>query len=252
MELLSPDILVLLFFVAGVAGCIDAMAGGGGLITIPAMLSVGIPPIQTLATNKLQACGGSFSASYYFVRAGAVKLKEMRTPIFMTFVGAATGTILVQNINADFLTAFVPFMLAGIALFFLFSKNLEGGTQRVSINTFALTIGFGVGFYDGFFGPGTGSFFAIGFVTLLGYSLPKATAHTKVLNFISNITSLAFFIAGGNVIWSVGLVMIGAQFIGARIGSKLVLTKGQKLIRPLIVVVCIIMSARLIWQNYLT
>ncbi len=246
MEFLSTDLLVVLFFVAGIAGCIDAMAGGGGLITIPAMLSTGIPPLQTLATNKLQACGGSFSASLYFVRAGIVNLKEMKLPIFCTFCGSAAGTLLVQQIHAEILTAIVPILLVGIALYFLFSKNLEGGQQRISLSTFAWTIGFGIGFYDGFFGPGTGSFFAMGCVALLGYSLPIATAHTKVLNFTSNITSLLFFILGGQVIWGLGLVMMGGQFIGARIGSKMVMTKGLTLIRPLIVIVCMMMSIKLI------
>ncbi|WP_281645978.1 TSUP family transporter [Parendozoicomonas sp. Alg238-R29] len=249
MEIFSPEILLLLFSVGAIAGCIDAMAGGGGLITIPAMLSAGIPPLQTLATNKLQACGGSFSASFYFVRAGVVNLKEMRFPILCTFIGSAVGTLLVQRIDSDILVSMVPVMLVTIAGYFMFAKNLAGGKQRITLNTFALTIGFSIGFYDGFFGPGTGSFFAMACVTLLGMSLPKATAHTKILNFTSNIASLMFFLFGGHVLWSIGLVMMAGQFIGARMGSKMVLTKGQKLIRPMIVIVCLIMSARLILQN---
>ncbi|MCL6269393.1 TSUP family transporter [Sansalvadorimonas sp. 2012CJ34-2] len=242
--------LVILFFVGGIAGCIDAMAGGGGLITIPAMLSMGIPPLQTLATNKLQACGGSFSASLYFVRAGAVNLREMWFPIVCTFLGSAAGAILVQQIHAEVLTALIPFLLIGIAVYFLLSKRLDGGNQRVTLTTFALTAGFGVGFYDGFFGPGTGSFFAMFCVVLLGHSLPVATAHTKVLNFTSNISSLGFFLAGGHVIVPLGLVMMAGQFIGARIGSKMVMTKGQQLIRPMIVVICLVMSAKLLWESF--
>ena len=251
MEFLSPAMLVILFFVGGIAGCIDAMAGGGGLITIPAMLSLGVPPLQTLATNKLQACGGSFSASLYFVRAGAVNLKRMWMPIFCTFLGSAAGAVMVQQIHVEVLTALIPFLLIGIAIYFLLSKNLNGGTQRVTLNTFALTAGFGVGFYDGFFGPGTGSFFAMFCVLLLGHSLPVATAHTKVLNFTSNISSLGFFLAGGHVIIPLGLVMMTGQFIGARIGSRMVMTRGQQLIRPMIVIICLAMSAKLLWESFI-
>ena len=250
MELFSPEILAALFLVGALAGCIDAMAGGGGLITIPAMLSVGIPPVQTLATNKLQACGGSITASIYFIRAGLVNIKEMRWPVLCTFVGSATGTVLVQQINADLLVAVIPLLLIAIALYFMFSKNLSGGKQKITLNTFAWTIGFSIGFYDGFFGPGTGSFFAMACVGLLGHSLTKATAHTKVLNCTSNVASLMFFVLGGQVLWSVGLVMMVGQFLGASAGSRLVMSKGQTLIRPMIVIVCLVMSARLIWLNF--
>ena len=107
-----------------------------------------------------------------------------------------------------------------------------------------------MGFYDGFFGPGTGSFFAIGFVALAGFGMARATAHTKLLNFTSNIASLFFFTLGGKVVWSVGLCMALGQFIGARMGSKLVLKKGVKLIKPLLVTVSLVMSAKLVWSQY--
>ncbi|MTI14557.1 hypothetical protein E1189_16250 [Sansalvadorimonas verongulae] len=239
----------MMFFVATVAGCIDAMAGGGGLITIPVMLSIGVPPVSALATNKLQSSAGSFSASFYFVRAGMVNLREMVIPMAFTFFGSMCGTLLVQHIDAGFLVTAVPVMLVLIATYFLFSKNLEGGEQKISLKTFAMTCGLCIGFYDGFFGPGTGSFFAMAFVSLLGMSLAKATAHTKVLNCTSNLAALAFFILGGHILWTLGFAMMGGQFIGARIGSRMVLTKGQRLIRPVIVMVCLIMSIRLIIQQ---
>ena len=107
-----------------------------------------------------------------------------------------------------------------------------------------------IGFYDGIFGPGTGSFFAIGFVALAGFGMARATAHTKLLNFTSNIASLLFFALGGKVVWSVGFCMALGQFIGARFGSKLVLKKGVKLIKPLLVTVSLVMSAKLVWSQY--
>lgn len=241
-----------MFSVAVTAGFVDSIAGGGGLITIPALLSVGLSPVQALATNKLQACGGSFSASYYFVSRGAVQLKDFRLAIAMTFVGSALGTVLVQQINAGVLEQVIPFLLIGIVLYFLFSPKVgdEDSRQKISLVLFSCTAAAAVGFYDGFFGPGTGSFFAIAFVGLLGFSLTKATAHTKVLNFTSNITSLLFFILGGNVVWVAGLVMMVGQIIGARLGSRFVLKSGQKLIRPMIVIVSMVMTVKLLWDNY--
>ena len=178
-----------------------------------------------------------------------VNLREMVTPIAFTFFGSMCGTLLVQHIETGFLVTAVPVMLILIATYFLLAKNLEGGKQKITLKAFAITCGLCIGFYDGFFGPGTGSFFAMAFVSLLGMSLPKATAHTKVLNCTSNLAALTFFILGGHILWTLGFAMMGGQFIGARIGSRMVVTKGQKLIRPVIVTVCLTMSVRLILQQ---
>ncbi|WP_448217913.1 TSUP family transporter [Endozoicomonas sp. 2B-B] len=244
---------LLLFFVAILAGFVDSIAGGGGLITVPALLAVGLSPAQALATNKLQSTGGSFSASVYFIRRGLVNLREMRFAIFMTFVGSAAGTILVQLIDASVLKQIIPFLLLGIAAYFILSpsvRNTKASSARMSLTAFACSAGLGVGFYDGFFGPGTGSFFAIAFVSLLGYSLTMATAHTKVLNCTSNVASLLFFILGGQVVWAVGGIMLIGQFIGARLGSRMVVKRGQQIIRPMIVVISLVMTGKLMWDEY--
>ena len=250
---LSLDWAVLLFFVALLAGFVDSIAGGGGLITVPALLAVGLSPAQALATNKLQSSGGSFTASLYFVRRGLVSLKEMRFAIAMTFLGSALGTLLVQSIDASIMERVIPFLIMGIAGYFIFSKGVTAdrdNAQKISLSLFACTAAIGIGFYDGFFGPGTGSFFAIAFVGLLGFSLTKATAHTKVLNCTSNLASLLFFILGGHVVWAVGLVMIAGQFIGARLGSRMVVSRGQQIIRPMIVLIALTMTGKLLWEQY--
>lgn len=242
--------LVGLLFVAGVlAGFVDAIAGGGGLIALPVLLFAGLSPAQALATNKLQGSFGTLSSSLYFIRRGLVDLRSVISMVICTFIGAALGTVLVQQIDPSFLTAVIPLLLILIAIYFLLSPQVgeEDAHQRMGSLTFALTIGFGVGFYDGFFGPGTGSFFAIAFVSLMGFGLTKATAHTKVLNLTSNIASLLFFIVGGQVVWTLGLVMALGQLIGGRLGATLVMLKGSKLIRPLVVCVCILMSIKLLW-----
>lgn len=247
MDLLSPEIVVFLFLVGTVAGFVDSVAGGGGLICLPALLWTGLPPAQALATNKLQGSFGTFSAALAFVRKGHVSLKDMRRLIAFTFVGSAAGTIAVQFSDAAFLNDVMPWLLVAVALYFLLSPRVGDldAHKRMDERLFALVFGLGLGFYDGFFGPGTGSFFAIAYVALLGHNLRKATAHTKVANFTSNIASLAFFILGGQVVWSIGLVMAAGQFIGARFGSHQVITRGARLVRPLLVVVSLAMTARL-------
>ena len=249
---LELSTLLVLSLCSIIAGFIDSIAGGGGLLTIPALLSVGIPPAQALATNKLQSSFGSFSASFYFLRRGYIDLKLIRNAILFTFIGSACGTLLVQQIDPSSLKQAIPFMLIGFALYFIFSPHIgdEDRQQRMSFFLFSLLVGLVVGFYDGFFSPGTGSFLAISFVALAGFNLAKATAYSKLLNFTSNIASLIFFMLGGKILWQVGLIMGVGQFIGARLGSKMVVSKGSKIIRPLLVVMSLVMSARLLWQHY--
>ena len=249
---LELSTLLVLSLCSIIAGFIDSIAGGGGLLTIPALLSVGIPPAQALATNKLQSSFGSFSASFYFLRRGYIDLKLIRNAILFTFIGSACGTLLVQQIDPSSLKQAIPFMLIGFALYFIFSPHIgdEDRQQRMSFFLFSLLVGLVVGFYDGFFGPGTGSFLAISFVALAGFNLAKATAYSKLLNFTSNIASLIFFMLGGKILWQVGLIMGVGQFIGARLGSTMVVSKGSKIIRPLLVVMSLVMSARLLWQHY--
>jgi len=250
--IVEPWIYAVLFFVAILAGFVDSIAGGGGLITVPALLAVGVTPAQALATNKLQSIGGSFSATLYFVRRGAVSLLDQKLNIACTFIGAVLGTILIQHLRADVLRQILPLLIICIGLYFLLTPRLgESDRQRrLSALPYALVGGGCVGFYDGFFGPGAGSFYALAFVTLCGFNLAKATAHAKLLNFTSNCGGLLFFIIGNKVVWSLGLVMMIGQFIGARLGARMVLSHGQKMIRPMVVLVSLVMSAKLIYDNH--
>ncbi|SKA77378.1 hypothetical protein SAMN02745130_01788 [Thiothrix eikelboomii] len=245
------DLFLILFGVAVLAGGIDAIAGGGGLLTIPALLWAGLSPLQALATNKLQASFGSFTATWNYSRQGLIKPSEHRAAIILSFLGAASGAWTVQKIDPSFLAQLIPLLLIAFALYFMFSPQLgeHERRQRISKNTFAATAGFSIGFYDGFFGPGTGTFFVIAFVTLLGYSLPKATAGTKLLNFTSNIASLILFAFSGHLLWLLGLTMGIGQIIGSFIGSKLAIRHGSQLIRPLLVIVSLLVSLRLLLQT---
>ncbi|WP_301099680.1 TSUP family transporter [Otariodibacter sp.] len=248
---LTFDVIALLFLASFIAGTIDAIAGGGGLITIPALLAVGIPPTLVLGTNKLQSCGGSFAASFYFIRKKAINLKQIRFLILMTFIGATCGTILVQLINVDDLKIILPFLVMIIGIYFLFSPQLgeEDRKQRISYLLFGCTASLGIGFYDGMFGPATGSFLTLAFVALLGFNLTKSVAHAKVLNFTSNIAALIFFAIGGAIIWKIGFIMMIAQFLGGNLGARLVVTNGKKIIKPIIVTMSLIMVVKMLWDQ---
>lgn len=250
--MVSPLMLAALFFIALLAGFIDSLAGGGGLLTIPALMAAGMSPANALATNKLQACGGSISASLYFIRRGVVKLGDQKLNILMTFIGSTAGALLVQHVKSDILRQILPLLIIGIGLYFLLMPRLgeEDRARRLYGLPFALVSGGCVGFYDGFFGPAAGSFYALAFVMLAGFNLAKSTAHAKVLNATSNIGGLLLFMIGGKVIWGTGFIMMAGQYIGARMGSRLVLSKGQSLIRPMIVIVSAVMSAKLLYDSH--
>lgn len=248
---LGIELLAILFTVAFVAGFIDAIAGGGGLITIPALLMTGIPPASALGTNKLQAMGGAFSASLYFLRKRAVNLREFWFVLLFVFIGSALGTILIQMLDVSVFKKMLPFLILAIGLYFLFTPKLGDSDrkQRLSYMLFGFTMSPLLGFYDGFFGPGTGSIMSLACVTLLGFNLAKATAHAKVMNFTSNLASFLFFLAGGQILWKVGLVMLVGQVIGASLGAKMVMTKGKTLIRPMVVVMSFLMTAKMAYDQ---
>ncbi len=246
---LTAQLISILFFVALMAGFIDAMAGGGGLLTIPALLLTGMNPVAVLATNKLQACAGSFSASLTMIKKGLIHPKMMKVALFMAFLGSAVGTVLVQLSPPDFLQKALPFVIGAVGVYTLFSPNLGKleTTPEMSQKLYERTVAPLIGLYDGYFGPGTGTFFSLSQVVLRGRDLVQATARAKLLNFATNIASLIFFILGGQVVWVVGLVMMAGQLIGAYLGSHMVVKGGAKFIRPVIVVVCFCMVAKLVW-----
>ena len=249
MPELTSNVLVVLFAVSLVAGCIDAIAGGGGLLTLPALLWAGLPPAMALGTNKLQSTAGSLSASLHFVREKAVNFRRFWPAFAAALLGGALGALAVQQIDPGFLRKVIPWLLIAIAVYMLLAKKVGQVQrhQRITIPVFAATVGFGVGFYDGFFGPGTGTFFALACVGLLGLTLPVATAHSKVLNLASNLASLALFVIGGKVLWLPGLTMAVGQFIGAQVGARLVFKGGAQLIRIVVVAVCIALAIKLLF-----
>ena len=229
------------------AGFVDSIAGGGGLITLPVLLGLGIPAQESPATNKLQAVFGSASASWNYARLGTVSFGECKTGVFCTVLGAAAGTLLVQHLDREFLRRALP------ALGMLFKPELGAKDihPRMAWPWFYLLAGSLLGFYDGFFGPGTGTFWAMAFMLGLGFNLTKATGYTKVMNFASNATSLALFLWAGQADYRAGLIMGAGQWIGAKIGSGMVVTHGVKFIRPIFLAVVIALALKLALDAWL-
>ncbi|MFA4987244.1 MAG: TSUP family transporter [Candidatus Brocadiia bacterium] len=242
----------ILFCASIIAGLMDTVAGGGGLITLPCLILTGMDPVTALGTNKLQSSFGSFTASYKFTRAGLVDIRTAMPGIVLTMIGAVAGTIVVQNVSPDLLKMLIPWLLLGILVYVLVSPKLGDADvhPRMSPLPFYLVFGLLLGFYDGFFGPGTGSFWVIAIAMLLGYNLTKGTAYTKVMNFTSNISSLAVFLVGGKVIFIVGLAMGAGQILGAQIGAGLVIKRGAAFIRPIFITMVALMTLKLFYDIY--
>jgi uncharacterized protein len=249
----DPDILqlLMLFALAVTAATIDAMAGGGGLLTLPGLLATGLDPVTALGTNKFQGAFGALSSTYRFWRSGKLDLKKYLPSALPAFVGSGLGAATVMVVNPSTLKNIIPFLLVAIAAWVLFSPKL-GDIERHAKISFPLYTGFIIpliGFYDGFLGPGAGSFYALSAVALLGLKLDEATARAKLYNLMSNLAPLLFFVYQGKVFFPYAGVMAVGNIIGGQIGARLVIHHGAGIIRPLLVIVSLAMSAKLVWQQ---
>lgn len=248
----SPWLHPLLFLAGVLAGWIDSIAGGGGLITIPVLLGIGLPPGLALGTNKFQSSFGSLTATSYYIHKRVVDVQDALPGAAWTLVGAAGGAFAVEHIDPAILNVLIPFLLLAIAVYMLFSPyvgDLER-RPRAPRSLFYAVAGIGLGFYDGFFGPGVGSFWAIAFVAALGFGLTRATGYTKVMNFTSNIVSFLVFLAGGNVLFAGGLAMGVGEIVGARIGSGMVVKRGARFIRPIFIGIVILTTLKLLYNRF--
>lgn len=245
---LSLELTALLTAVAFAAGYISSIAGSGGLLTLPLLLWAGLPPVNALATNKLQSALGTLSSSWNFFRNGHLRLRALLPAIMLALVGSMVGTLTVQRIGNELLLRLIPVLLIVIAVYFLFSPRIsdQAGEARLGAWMFAFTVALPLGFYGGFFGPGMGSILPFLFVWLAGFSLPAATAQTKVMVLTINSTSAVLFIIAGQVLWDLALVMSAAQMVGARLGSNAVMRRGTRFVQPIIVGVSLAMAFKLL------
>lgn len=242
------DLLALLALAAFAAGFVDGIAGGGGLITIPALLMAGLDPVTAIATNKLQGVFSTGSALYAYVRRGLVEWRTMPLILAAALVSGAGGAAAVKSLPTEWLRVLVPVLLTLAALYFAFSPALndKDAHKRLGVGAFTLVLVCPVAFYDGFFGPGAGSFYMLGIVGLLGFGVLRASAKTKALNFASNLASLGFFLSQGLAVWSYGLVMAVAGISGAQLGTRLAIRHGVRVIKPMLVVMCLAVAVRLL------
>ena len=248
---LSFETVAALAATAFVAGLVDAIAGGGGLVTIPAMALAGLDPIVALATNKLQGTFGAASATWSFARAGHIDPRRMAAAALLAAGGSVAGVLALSRLPHDFIGRILPFALIAVALYFWLSPRAGDVDGRARMPDAAFTFGIVplIGAYDGVFGPGTGSFFMMGFVALRGMGMVRATAHTKLCNFASNIAALAIWAVSGQILWPLGLAMGVAQIAGSRIGAGMAMRNGTRLVRPLLVAMCLALALRLAWQQ---
>lgn len=243
---LTPELLLLLFAVALVAGCLDTLVGGGGLIVLPALVLAGIPPLQALGTNKMQGTVGTATASLMMLKHGKVSWPQVKWLMLMGFLGSGLGSLLVQVANTDFLRFMIPVVLVVVAGYFLLSGTLLKQLKPIKISEgrFRRVVVPLIGLYDGMFGPGAGSFFSLAGVALQAQPLLQATAVAKTLNFATNFASLLVFVVAGNFIWQAGLCMMAGQALGAWAGSHILFKINPLYLRALIVLICLTMLAR--------
>ncbi|MBN8417671.1 MAG: TSUP family transporter [Verrucomicrobia bacterium] len=249
---MSWETIALLFFAGLSAGFIDAIAGGGGLISVPALLWAGLPPQMALGTNKMQSTWGTLMAVRKYAKAGLVSWAQVRLTVAITFVSAMAGALVLMLISNAVLKLIVPWMLLGIAVYVLLSPGLgkTAAKARLSLGGFACLAGSVLGFYDGFFGPGTGTFWTMACISLLGLELTRATAFTKVANLTSNMASLIIFVVSARVNYEVAGVMIAGQLIGGRLGAGMAIRHGAPFIRVIFITVVLMMVAKLLWDQF--
>lgn len=250
---ITVDILAILFFGGLAAGFVDSVAGGGGLISLPILLSVGLPAPLALGTNKLQGCFGTLSASVNYIRKGKADLHDSYVGVLFTLIGASAGAWCIQRLDPGFIRHIIPVLLSIVFVYTLFSKHLgfESRDPLMPKSVFFTLFGLGLGFYDGFFGPGTGSFWTAALLVVLGYDMTRAAGATRIMNFTSNAVALAVFVAGRNVLYSAGLCMAMGQILGARLGSGLAIRNGAGFIRPVFLTVVFLTIARLGYVYYI-
>ncbi len=233
--------IALLCLAALCAGCVDAIAGGGGLISLPMLLATGLPPHLALGTNKGQSVFGSGTAMVRFARARLVSGKLAWVSFPLGLLGAFAGARLVLWVKPEVLKPLVLVLLLAVAAFLAFRKGPPPGDRPepplAKLRLIGGLVAFIIGAYDGFFGPGAGTFLIVAFSTLLGRGLMRASADAKVVNFASNVASVLIFSWKGVVVWHVALPMAVAQFTGAWIGAHLTVRGGDKLVRKVVLVV---------------
>ena len=231
------------------AGFLDAIGGGGGLISLPAYLLAGLPVHSAIATNKLSGSCGTTLATVKFIRRGLVNWHLAVPTVFAAMLGSALGAKTSMAVEEGVMENLLLLVLPCAAFIVLRSRAFrEEGELRLNRRTWvtALVSAAVVGFYDGFYGPGTGTFLIIAFTAFAGFPLKRANAHAKVINLTTNLTSLGVFLTGGQVVFALGLAGAVCNMAGNFLGAELALKQGAKLTRPVILVVLVLLALKIL------
>ena len=231
------------------AGFLDAIGGGGGLISLPAYLLAGLPVHSAIATNKLSGSCGTTLATVKFIRRGLVNWRLAVPTVFAAMAGSALGAKTSMAVEEGVMENLLLLVLPCAAFIVLRSRAFrEEGELRLNRRTWvtALVSAAVAGFYDGFYGPGTGTFLIIAFTAFAGFPLKRANAHAKVINLTTNLTSLGVFLTGGQVVFALGLAGAVCNMAGNFLGAELALKQGAKLTRPVILVVLVLLALKIL------
>ena len=244
-------ILVLLAVAGAFAGFVDSIVGGGGLISVPAMLLTNLPPSMALGSNKLSSIFGAGSASITFLRNHMIDFSLVRKLLPFTFIGSMIGTLAVVSLPPLYVKPIIIVLLVCVTLFVVFKKDWGeiNRTSAVAGKALYICMAFAlvIGVYDGFIGPGTGTFLIMGFI-FTGFDFLHASANAKILNFTSNLASLIVFFYLGHVNIKYGLATGVGQIIGAYLGSHLAIAKGSSLVRVVFLSVTTVMLLKLVYD----
>ena len=241
----SVTVIAALTAVATLAGFIDAIAGGGGVLTVPALLMAGLPPHVALGTNKGCSTFGTTAATWTFARAGKLGVREAATGFLGGGLGAIAGAHLQLSLSPAVLRPVVLVLLVLVALALALHRPVESKTDAPRGALAAFAIALVMGTYDGFFGPGTGTFVIVLHVTLLGATLSGATAAAKPVNLGSNVASLVTFALRHTVLWSVALPMAAGNIVGNTLGARLAVKRGDRLVRGMVIAVSLALVVKL-------
>lgn len=235
------------------AGVVDSMAGGGGLLSVPAYMAAGLPPHMVLGNNKFSSSIGTLFATLRYHQEQLIDTRVAMLSGVFALVGAMAGSRAVLLVNPGFLRYLLLVLIPLIAAFSLLNPslgkhNLSAGQPAGRKHTLAACAGLLIGFYDGFYGPGTGTFLILFYTLTLKYDFVTANANTKVVNLASNLGALAVFIAKGQVLYLIGVPAMAAGVAGNLIGAQLVLKKGNRAIRPIFIGVLILLLAKIVYD----
>jgi cupin 2 domain-containing protein len=237
------ELLLVFLFMAGIlSGFVDAVAGGGGLISIPSLLLTGLPISTILGTNKFQSAVGTSFAVVKYYRSNLISFATVYKGLIMGFTGAVFGAYLANHISNRFMLYIIPFLMLFVFMINILNSKLgiRRGKKKINEILFFMIFGFIMGFYDAFFGPGTGNIWIMLITFFLGYTFLQASGYAKILNLKSNLFSLAIFAYYGHVNLKFAIIMACGQMIGGHTGASTVVINGSKFVRPFFLLVVFI------------